>query len=259
MTREALQKEAETARHLVSHFPHDPECETCRIAHLRQAPFHRSVPKDRSKEFQPTKPGQMLSSDALIISRSAQPGPDGQLPPNISAEGHYASICLRDCYSGLGQSYAADDRSTPKIVRSYRHFQGPRFEGEINVVVKSDCAPELIKAAELLKWLPIHSLENRWPHNSVHERWQGTLKSVQRACLFQSGFPVLSRSSGLSSKILVFENTEQNLSLFHGKLTVINHKHFGSFWLTKVTNLAGQELIDFLEKSDERKKIKCDC
>ena len=39
-------------------------------------------------------------------------------------------------------------------------------------------------------WHPDTSLANRWPHNTVHERWHGTLKSVERAAIYQSGFPV---------------------------------------------------------------------
>ena len=76
-------------------------------------------------------------------------------------------------------------------VEASRDFKGSSVDEDVNVVVKMDCARELVAAAKELKWLPDKSLENKWPHNTVHERWGGTLKSVQRACLLQSGFPAL--------------------------------------------------------------------
>ena len=56
-------------------------------------------------------------------------------------------------------------------------------------MVKSDAAKEIIGAVEHLGWHSIPSLENTWPHNTVHERHQGKRKGVQRASMLQSGIP----------------------------------------------------------------------
>ena len=48
---------------------------------------------------------------------------------------------------------------------------------------------KITKAVEELGWHPEPSLANRWPHNTVHERWTGTCKSVITASMLQSDFP----------------------------------------------------------------------
>ena len=58
------------------------------------------------------------------------------------------------------------------------------------ILVKSDAAQEIIRAVEELNWHPEPSLANIWPHNAEHERWSGIVKSVARAAMLQSGFPV---------------------------------------------------------------------
>ena len=59
------------------------------------------------------------------------------------------------------------------------------------ILVKSDAASEITAAVRQLGWLPEPSLQNRFPHNAVLERWIGTLKSTVRAAMLQSGFPEL--------------------------------------------------------------------
>lgn len=51
------------------------------------------------------------------------------------------------------------------------------------------------------------SLANEWPHNTVHKRWQGTVKSICRAAMLQSGFPgkVVNWCMAFSSQILSFD------------------------------------------------------
>ena len=56
-------------------------------------------------------------------------------------------------------------------------------------MVKSDAAKEITGAVTDLGWLSEPSLQNRFLHNSCHERWIGTLKSGIRAAVLQSGFP----------------------------------------------------------------------
>ena len=57
------------------------------------------------------------------------------------------------------------------------------------MLVKSDAAIENTGVLDDLGWHREPSLENKWPHNTIHERWHATYKSVVRACMLQSGFP----------------------------------------------------------------------
>ena len=57
------------------------------------------------------------------------------------------------------------------------------------MLCKLDAEAGILEAVQHLGWFPEPSLANRWPHNTVHERWHGTFKSVCRASLAQSGFP----------------------------------------------------------------------
>ena len=58
-----------------------------------------------------------------------------------------------------------------------------------NVVVKSDADPAILGAVYDFGWHSEPSLANTWPHNTAHERWQGSVKSVCRAAMLQSGLP----------------------------------------------------------------------
>ena len=57
------------------------------------------------------------------------------------------------------------------------------------MIVKSDAAPEITGAMHDLGWYSETSLANKWPHNTVHERWHTGVKSVCRAAMLQCGFP----------------------------------------------------------------------
>ena len=73
-------------------------------------------------------------------------------------------------------------------IRNFKFFVGPRYSNP-QIIVKSDAAKEITSAVEHLGWHSCPSLENTWPHNTVHERHQGKLKGVQRAAMLQSGIP----------------------------------------------------------------------
>ena len=56
-------------------------------------------------------------------------------------------------------------------------------------MVKSDAAPEIMSAVYDLGWHSEPSLPGKWPHNTEHERWGQSVKSVCRANMLQSGLP----------------------------------------------------------------------
>ena len=141
---------------------------------MRAASFHRSVPADRCDQFAPTGPNQMYSADTLIISRSkVSTDPPVPIPAKVSNEGHSNSFGVRDCYSGCGLTFPQLVRTTLGSSHAFQHFHSPTRKADIHVIVKSDSAPDMKGAITELRWLPDLSLENRWPHNTVHERWGG--------------------------------------------------------------------------------------
>ena len=95
---------------------------------------------------------------------------------------------IRDTFSGASLSFPERYRNTEAMKKNFKFFAGTKV-GDPNIRVKSDAAKEIINAVEQLGWHPIPSLENTWPHNTVHERHQGKLKGVQRATSLQGGTP----------------------------------------------------------------------
>ena len=83
-------------------------------------------------------------------------------------------------------------------LRSYNHNMIKKnlsffvfYAKKPDLIVKSDCTKELTNAVEDLQWHAVTSLENRWPHNAVHERWVQMLKQSIRSMMGQSGFPMV--------------------------------------------------------------------
>ena len=109
-----------------------------------------------------------------------------------SADGkleHGVSFTIRDEFSGAGISSARKTRSLESNRLDLKQFVGRVGATRPNIICKSDAAKEITGAVSSLGWLIEPSLQNRFPHNAVHERWIGTLKSVIRASILQSGFP----------------------------------------------------------------------
>jgi len=180
--RAFLEKEATSARHLMSHYPHNPFCETCRRAHMRQRPFVRSGGRHEEDGLDPvTAPRKMLSTDSIIVAKSLD-------DRNSSGQGSANINTIRDAFSGM--SVAIPNRHRTKEVHSadLKRFAGPAVR-DPTVVVKSDADKAITSAVEDLGWHAEPSLENKFPHNAIHERWHATYKSVLRAAMLQSGFP----------------------------------------------------------------------
>ena len=95
---------------------------------------------------------------------------------------------IRDSYSGLGYATPTSDRSAETFQPIFKFVAGPAVRNP-SVIVKSDSEAGIIAVVEWLGWHPEPSLANRWPHNTVHERWHQTVKSVERAAISQSAFP----------------------------------------------------------------------
>ena len=188
MSRRELLLEAASMKHRASHFPHNPLCEVCRRAHLRQRRYARRSAAEDDLLPAPTGPFQQLSSDNLIISKSKPDRPPIRGDPRASSEGDITIHTVRDYYSGVGMAWPGKGRDENVIFSNLKFFCGIHARRP-NILVRSDAAREITSAVSNLGWIAEPSLENRWPHNAVHERWQATLKSVIRAAKLQSGIP----------------------------------------------------------------------
>ena len=165
MSKKDLMAEAKSPAHLVSHHPHNPYCETCILAHLRQSRFHRSTPASDDQLQAITEPGRCLSADTIIITRASDPG-----DPRASVAGETIAFSVRDRFSGMGLVFPQTSRRMNSNYHALKFYQGPSGRYRPDIVVKSDCAAEITGAVTELGWHPEPSLENRFPHSSEHER-----------------------------------------------------------------------------------------
>ena len=184
MSKRALIAEAKSIHHQTCHFPHNPFCEICIEANMRQMRFARASLRtdDGLKPFYGFL--EVLSADSILVSIK------GDDVKRISASSNSVIHTVRDAFSGMALALQSNTKTSDVFYRFFKHFGGRLGSTNPNILVKSDVAGEIIKAVESLGWLSETSLANRWPHNAVHERWHGTFKSVLRAAIRQSGFPV---------------------------------------------------------------------
>ena len=181
-SKRKLINEARTLRHRMSHFPFNPYCEECLMANLRQRRYARSSGREDDGLPVLTGPGQQYSTDTMIVSKSRTDD------KRKGSGGEIVALTIRDSYSGLGFARSLTDREASSLIPTYKFVAGPAVRNP-SVVVKSDAEPGIISSIETLRWHPEPSIANRWPHNTTHERWHGSVKSVERSSICQSGFP----------------------------------------------------------------------
>ena len=168
------------APHCLAHFPHNPNCDACKRANIRQRSYARRGAAE-ARHLHAVAPCDSLSTDAMITSESADD------ETRMSADGDICVHRFRDKYSGFSCAAPQKDRSHQNYFLNFRKFVGPRNSAFI--LVKPDAARELVGAIREMKWHSSASLENRWPHNTAHESIRAVLKRTIRACVCQSGFP----------------------------------------------------------------------
>ena len=130
-----------------------------------------------------TAPRQQFSTDVIIVSKSSIDA------KKKATDGEVVALTIRDAYSGLGFARPLTSRETSSLVPTFKFVGGAAVRNP-SVIMKSDAEPGIISSVETLGWHPETSLANRWPHNTTHERWHGSLKSVERSAIAQSGFPI---------------------------------------------------------------------
>ena len=149
---------------------------------MKQRKYHRRTEAEDDQLPAPNAPLQQISADSLIVSKSHRED------DKISDAGNATVHTIRDLHSGCSLAVPLKEHNQEAMYRNFKFFAGLKAK-DPNILVRSDAAREITNSVRELGWHVEASLENKWPHNAAHERYQGTLKSVTRACMLQSGFP----------------------------------------------------------------------
>ena len=115
----------------MSHYPHNPLCEVCRISHLKQKSFARK--KEREDDGLPavTKPMQQISTDTMVVAKSHQD------ESRLSSNDNSTIQMIRDTFSGICLNLPLRKRDQPVIRKGLKFFAGARA-GNPKIIVKSD-------------------------------------------------------------------------------------------------------------------------
>ena len=185
---ERLRKEANSPDHLRWHFPKNQFCQWCQRGRLTSARFRRKpADPDVVPEEEPPKAfGEKMSTDTFIVSKSATD------EKKIGGGGEHCVQTNRDSYSGVLHAYPLASKAHEYLIETLQHFnKSPPKEG---IAVKGDNAEEAIKALRKLGWRHDPSLENVWPHNSVHERDSRTWAELLRTNFLSSGLHIFPKT-----------------------------------------------------------------
>ena len=102
MSIKELLLELETPLHKVSHYPHNPYCEVCRLAHMRQRSYAHKKEREDDELPKLTGPLQELGVDCIIVSKTSalkQLILD-EYDDKVSASGNIVSLAVRGHWSG---------------------------------------------------------------------------------------------------------------------------------------------------------------
>ena len=110
--RKWLIAEAQSFRHKASHYPHNPFCETCMRAHMRQQSFKRTGERRDDGLAALTAKNQQLSSDLIIAQRSVGKAPkrggnkEGMAKAKGEGVGRIGKDRGDDCYTATARARA---------------------------------------------------------------------------------------------------------------------------------------------------------
>jgi hypothetical protein len=151
----------------------------------------------------------------------------------IAHGGEYCVQTNRDSYSGIFFAYPLRQRTAEKVQTSFLHFFPKKPEEAIPC--KGDNAREAIAAMRALGWRHDPSLENRFPHNSAHERDTRTWAELLRTNFLSSGlhvfpktWPIAAEHAGVAMSISAHPpifHSERNGAAEAAKLTTTRWEH----------------------------------
>ena len=190
---ERLRAEAKSAKHLMCHYPKNPYCEWCQRGRMTSATVRRKPNPDIIPERPPpTARFEEMSTDTYCVSKSSTD------QNKIGGSGEYVCQTNRDTYSGLFWGYPLSSKDHEHLMTTFQHFNpSPPAQGTI---CKGDNAGEAIRALRRLGWPIDPSLENRWPHNTVHERDTRTYGELLRTNFLASGLHIFPKTWPVSAE-----------------------------------------------------------
>jgi len=118
MSRKALLEEAASIEHRMAHYPHNPLCNVCRTAHMRQRRVARRTDADDDLLSPVTAPRKLLGADHLIVGKS------GNDCTRVSTSGNNTCFIVRDQYSGMGLAFPQKGRNQDSNYRYLKFFVG---------------------------------------------------------------------------------------------------------------------------------------
>ena len=197
----ALKAEALSLRHLMSHTPKNPFCETCQRAKMTKSVSRKS---DGSTLVEAENFGDHITADHLITRDEREE----------SIDGDRVALVIKDVATNFRYIYPAARKSTRECVAALKHFTS--HTDKVGVFY-SDGAPELISAANELGWRHQTSVGYVSMSNAVAERnlraaLDGTRVNLEQAGLHHSYWPHAARHFCMSQNIV--ENPDRNSPWF---------------------------------------------
>ena len=171
----ALREEARTLRHMMTHTPKNPFCETCKCAKMYK-PTKRS--KGESLTVESNKFGDHITGDHLV-TRDAN---------EQSIDGDRVVMVMKDVATNFRWIYPSARSHAKDCVLAFRHFIAP---GEEVGVFYSDAAPSIKLACREVGWRQNTSVAYVSKSNAVAERnlrsvLEGTRVNLEQAGLHHS-------------------------------------------------------------------------
>ena len=171
----ALREEARTLRHMMTHTPKNPFCETCKCAKMYK-PTKRS--KGESLTVESNKFGDHITGDHLV-TRDAN---------EQSIDGDRVAMVMKDVATNFRWIYPSARSHAKDCVLAFRHFIAP---GEEVGVFYSGAAPSIKLACREVGWRQNTSVAYVSKSNAVAERnlrsvLEGTRVNLEQAGLHHS-------------------------------------------------------------------------
>ena len=105
MSRKALMLEATSKNHLIAHHFHNPFCNICIRAHMKQRRYAKKTEAEGDGLTNVTEPLKQLGTDTMIIAKAANDERRSSASNNISIH------TIRDEYSGMSYAVPQQTRS----------------------------------------------------------------------------------------------------------------------------------------------------
>ena len=168
-----LKAEAVSVKHLLTHLPKNPFCETCVRAKMENA---KSKQKGGVTAHGFTKFGEHVTADTIVLHGIKDRG--------IGNKNN--AIVMFDFGTGWLSCHPVRSRSEEDTMEAFRDFVGPKDKV---VSFYSDGAPEITACAKAMRWYSDTSTPGVPRNNSVAENKVKLVINGARCLLLQAGLP----------------------------------------------------------------------